>query len=701
MYYKDANFEVFKKIAGYHEYCTNVVGAFDIETSEYETNNEKFTFMYLWQFALNEMAVHGRTWNECVDCLSKLRDELGLKIDHRLVVYVHNLSYEFTFMQHIDGIYFTVESDYDFIAREQHDIIKLIVNDVFEFRDSNAYLEMSLAKLGEMISLPKLELDYSVVRTSSTVLDKHTIEYGERDVLILTKFFLAESKNYGSIGKMPLTLSRKVKRLIQANVRDFGTYAVAKSQNDHALDVLQKLIAAYCPPFSYSQSVYNDIVVDDVSHDDISSFYPAIMCFEKFPSGKFERVDVIPESIEDVITMYKYKPFIIQLSITKLKNKYPRFAYLSRNPEWRMLNVKYLDHRVLSADAAIVTVTDIDFRNILQYYTYDKIDILEICAAKRYVWLPEYISRTVVQLYNDKRIAKKHIKNIQNVERREPTLQEYADYERIKSMVDRISGIFVQRPLKFVYTINTDTHDIVRSDEEMYIASESDLFVNYAWGVWLTAYARDLMSKIFSAANLELDDGKYLNNDNIMYSDTDSVNYQSTNTSVTNIIADYNNNVNEKLKKFCNRHPDFAFYDDLQELGKFDRQHYKKFKCCQLKRYAYVTDNDDFVTVVAGLSRDNTYFLQFKTIDEKFEAFNNEMKILSEHSNVKKHEFKHKHIECDVVDCNNDVKHIVVDDCVVINKNDFNCKNDGYDVTQAMLQRIQQRKPLTRRKKLK
>lgn len=701
MYYDTVDFTHFKKVAGKSKYCLNIVGAFDIETSRYTTNDEDFAFMYMWQFAINDVAVYGRTWTEFVEFLENLKEQLKLTIDHRLVVYVHSLSYEFTFMQHVDGIHFTVKNDYDFIARDKHDIIKCIVNDVFEFRDSSTYIEMSLEGVGEIAGLKKLSLDYDVIRTGKTVLDAATIEYGERDVLILTKFFMHESKKYGSVGTIPLTNTRRIKRIIQDNLRDMDFYGSMKSQNlyntDYDLETLEALIAAYCPPFCFSQSIFNDIVIYDVTHVDITSFYPALMLFEKYPHGKFVKAENIPDSIDDVFKLYSNKPFMIRLNIMNLKSVYPRFAYLTRNEKFLMYKTEYIDNRILNSEQLVCTVTDIDLKNLLKYYTYSDIDILDIWTAKRYTWLPGYITKTVCDLYVEKAKAKNHIKQIEKI--RDTTLKEQKEYERIKSQVDRISGIFVQKPLKYTYTIDNQ-NNIVRSQEEVYIKSDNDFFVNYAWGVWLLAYARDTMTKIFAAANLEHRNGKYINNDTIVYSDTDCFNYDANNQIVNNIISEYNANVNGKLQRFCERNTEFARYYDLKGIGEFDSKHYKKLKILQLKRYAYVTDNDTFVTIVSGLARDNTYFNQYATIDEKLDAFNNDMQISDEHSNVKKREYKYKHIECDVIDCQNNIDHVVVESYVLINKNDFNC-NKVRSISKDIIDTLKNKKSIKQRNKLK
>ena len=57
--------------------------------------------MYVWQFQIGlEYTIVGRTWDDflklCQKICSQLRD------NERLVIYVHNLSYEFTFLS---GIY--------------------------------------------------------------------------------------------------------------------------------------------------------------------------------------------------------------------------------------------------------------------------------------------------------------------------------------------------------------------------------------------------------------------------------------------------------------------------------------------------------------------------------------------------------------------------------------------------------------------
>ena len=72
--------------------------AFDIEsTNDYSINQ---AFMYIWQFQIEEYTIVGRTWDEYLSFLERLSEQL--KSDEYLMIYVHNLSYEFSFLK---GIY--------------------------------------------------------------------------------------------------------------------------------------------------------------------------------------------------------------------------------------------------------------------------------------------------------------------------------------------------------------------------------------------------------------------------------------------------------------------------------------------------------------------------------------------------------------------------------------------------------------------
>ena len=76
----------------------DAICAFDIETTNDAESMQ--AFMYHWQFQLNEMTVTGRTWEEFSRFMGGLAEHL--KPEEYLVIFVHNLSFEFQFLR---GIY--------------------------------------------------------------------------------------------------------------------------------------------------------------------------------------------------------------------------------------------------------------------------------------------------------------------------------------------------------------------------------------------------------------------------------------------------------------------------------------------------------------------------------------------------------------------------------------------------------------------
>ena len=87
-----------KKSRTYYElYC-----CFDIETyTSPDTNNG---YMYIWQFSIatdidNMYVIKGRTWEEFSTLLDYLIEGCLLDNNHRLLIFVANLGYEFQFMR--------------------------------------------------------------------------------------------------------------------------------------------------------------------------------------------------------------------------------------------------------------------------------------------------------------------------------------------------------------------------------------------------------------------------------------------------------------------------------------------------------------------------------------------------------------------------------------------------------------------------
>ena len=120
-------------------YYYNIPASFDIEDSSFrmhvseETQDEtkqggrKFSTMYVWQFSINGKVIIGRTWEEFEELIAKVHEIVDPQ--HRLIVYVHYLGHEFSFIQK------RFNWDKVFCSSERTPIYAITTGGI-EFRDS-------------------------------------------------------------------------------------------------------------------------------------------------------------------------------------------------------------------------------------------------------------------------------------------------------------------------------------------------------------------------------------------------------------------------------------------------------------------------------------------------------------------------------------------------------------------------------------
>ena len=146
----------------------NTANAFDIETSSYhDADNNKRAIMYIWMMGIDDQIVYGRTWGEFQWFLHYLKEQYQLGEHKRMVIYVHNLSFEFQFLRtHFHFV--------DCLTRQNRNVFKVFFDEFgLEFRDSLILSGMSLAKTAENLTehtIKKLkgDLDYNLIRLPCT-----------------------------------------------------------------------------------------------------------------------------------------------------------------------------------------------------------------------------------------------------------------------------------------------------------------------------------------------------------------------------------------------------------------------------------------------------------------------------------------------------------------------------------------------------
>lgn len=670
-----------------HKYC-NLIAGFDLESTNY---HNLFAFMYVWQFGVGDQIVYGRTWADFREFLANLKASLHLNVEFKLIVFDHNLKFDFGFFCR------EVPVDGSIIAKSRYEVLLCTVFDCFEYHDSYNYSEKSLEAMGEEIGIPKVSgYDYSKIRHSETELDDFELGYICTDVEILIRYYTKQAEQYGGVGRIPLTATQRVKKLIYDQMVQHDSksklmmWKVRKRQlkPDDPQDqtLLKMLRVAFFGGFNYCTTMYKGQMLPDVEDYDADSHYIAQILLHKYPRDRFAPLPVPKDrdQLEDLKKhkgIYKDMAMLITFVAEDVEAKLDDVAFLpvySKN----YIEAPLADRRSMvtkkmaQAGRIEATMTDVDFYLLFKYYNIARIKIKAIMGTP-YGVLPDYITNSCVDLYTRKRAAKITLRKIK--EQREPTAEEQAAYDLIKSFLNRIYGIFVQDPVKTNYVFIDGS---VTIDKANRINTKKTQFapVLYQWGVWVASWARYELLTLFSALCLDKEDGgKSKYNHRILYCDTDSIKGFDLDTT---IIAQYNAKVKERVRKFCERKRlDFSLLDGL---GEFERTHYDYFKTIGQKSYAWITPKGEFRYHISGLAQpkpdeqgiERCYFDKFETLYDKMEAFDYDMHVQPEESGLLESIYGGELDPQEVTDCNGQTITIKIRSYVLLQQKGFKADKD-------------------------
>ena len=208
--------------SGKKRHYMGLTTAFDIETTVLDEYEQSVMYIWQWQFG-EDYTVIGRTWEEFQDLQYRVKQ--CLPADRWLVVYVHNLSYEFQFLK---GIYSFQSCDV--FALNSRKILKCDMHGVFEFRCSYRLTNMNLSDFTKKMKVThqKLsgeEFDYSQKRYPWTELTDRELEYCTNDVLGLVEAINALMARDGdNLQTIPLTSTGYVRRNAKRAMRSGNTH---------------------------------------------------------------------------------------------------------------------------------------------------------------------------------------------------------------------------------------------------------------------------------------------------------------------------------------------------------------------------------------------------------------------------------------------------------------------------------------------
>lgn len=601
---------------GRKELISNVASVFDIEATSFYDNDEKRATMYAWVFGLNGRCIRGRTWSEFLDTIELLRREYDLSPNKRLIIYVHNLAYEFQWLHK----YFKWEKVF---AVDKRKPVYAITSEGIEFRCSYLLSGYSLEVLGYNLTKYKVNklignLDYDKLRHSLTPLTKEEWKYILNDGLVVMAHIQEEIERLGSIAELPITKTGYVRKLCREKcLKGDNRFDYARTIRALTLtpDTYLQLKRTYMGGFTHANLNYVDRIIKDVHSFDFTSSYPAVMVAEKYPMSKPFKIDLKDENdfysrLDAYCCMFDCKFYNIRSTCN-----FENYISLSRCQEAEHFIVN--NGRIVEADIISVSLTEKDFKIIAKMYEWDRIEITNFyCFYADY--LPKDFIMTILELYRDKT----ELKGIED---------KIVEYLVSKGMVNALYGMCVTDICKddIIYTDgiwdskNADTEALINKYNK-----SGQRFLYYAWGVWVTAYARyNLFSGILEFG------------DDYIYSDTDSIKVRNIENHIE-YIEKYNEEVTKKIHRCLDEYDiphKWAKPKTIEgiekPLGVWDYEgKYERFKTLGAKRYmteGYNKKGEIEISItIAGVSKKaGIEYLKYTYEDNTkiFDAFTEDM----------------------------------------------------------------------------
>ena len=583
----------------------NIPASFDIETSSLiaskDENGEpvKAATMYIWQLGLNGTVIYGRTWDEFDNVINELVDYLELSSKRHLLIYVHNLGYEFQFIRK------RFEWDKVFAIKQRRPVYAICGG--IEFRCSLFLSNYSLEYIGKNLlhkyPVEKLvgNLDYSKIRHSKTPLTDEELAYCINDVKVVMSYIQEKIEMDGDITRIPLTNTgyvrnycrkecfyegipeddKEARKRVQMNYK-----AIMKSLQIQSEEEYEQMHRAFMGGFTHASALYSGRVMYDVGSADLTSSYPYTIVSEYFPMTKGEYIG----SVEDNKLFNYYLSNFCCLFDIEFTNLEPIQEYENPISYSRcFIEGGYIvnNGRLVSADKCTTTITELDYDTISKFYRWDSVKIMNMRVYHR-GYLPKALILAVLSLYEDKTT----LKGVSGKE---------VEYLVSKNMINAAFGMMVTAVVRdeFEYA---DEWFKKAADVDSQLAGYNNnfnRFLFYGWGVWVTAHARhNLFSAIYEFGT------------DYVYSDTDSIkgiNFEQH----MEYFKKYNDNVFEKLLDMCN-HYNIPFNKcrpktkngEEKLIGVWDMEKpYVRFKTVGAKRYIYEYEDGELSLTVSGLNK--------------------------------------------------------------------------------------------------
>ena len=557
-------------------YCDEFI-TLDTETSwNHDMENPK-GWVYQWAFTYLNNVVYGRRPSELVEALQKVAKVNGLGavaltqsgvITKKLVVYVHNLSYDYCYIadwlrEVFGGIYQSGENKENMLAIAPHSIISHSF-DGFDFKCSFKLTHKSLAQWGKDVnSLHKKlvgAIDYNEIHYQDEPLYKNDWKYMFYDVIVLNECVRLQMKMYNDdVISIPLTVTGYVRREVRNEYMKEKRNRYQFTDRKLTADLYKMCRAEFAGGLTHGNRMRAGETVRPpqgwtIKHRDFRSHYPSQQRAYNFPVGKpriyydkeLSKIDSKPPTISTLLQKFgnaKCMLVELELNYAELKDYHISIPYLQYDKCMKGGFIKDCDEdngRILRFSGMVKLVMNEDDLLIMSMQYKIRYAITRVVIMNKGK-LPKYLIDSIDRFFKNKTDYKDQVKALQAlaVSDSDPRMVEACINLMIaKGMLNGIYGMTATELIRAMHLEAyfdelDDDGNIIRNkgqwykdepetDEEKQEALDNYYkqytnFMDYQFGCWTTSHARLELIRFCVLIGW----------DNVLYCDTDSIFYLS------------------------------------------------------------------------------------------------------------------------------------------------------------------------------
>ena len=583
----------------------------DTETSWNHDEDNPLGWIYQWCLEFNGQYCIGRKPSELIKELRTLHDHYELGEKKRLVCYIHNASYDHTYLYKQLRDEF---GDPKILAVKAHKILTALYDGI-EVRCTWLLSNMSLDTWGEKLGAKVRKLvgavDYELIHYQDEPLSYLDWCYMINDVAALKANVYMEMISAGdTIANIPLTSTGYVRRDCRREAWKEEGFRKWFASTRMTYETFIPAFWCYAGGLTHGNRYLAGVLLDSeklgylIGHIDFKSFYPAEDQLEYLPMSaltcyylRSETPEPLPES--EIVELLNTKCCIMLVAFDTLKlKKGVTCPCLSKSKFINYEQCKFTidedgtigtdNGRVINiiSGSPMIYLTELDYYWVIDQYETNGLDILEVYTAER------GRDRDAIL-----KVTNEYFKG------KETLPKDCELYHKQKNRLNAIYGMKSTNPVREDVTLdlyngewsekrNLDPDHVDEVLNRYYKSHNSFNF--FLHGVYITSFARArLLECIRDVVGYE----------NFCYCDTDSVFYVKKPEIAPRLEA-FNNMRIEQNKKYglgvVNRSGDMSYYGVMESESDL-----KKFKFLHAKCYAFVDLNDKLSCTIAGVTADN------------------------------------------------------------------------------------------------